>query len=185
MTGGRRTLLGLGLFGLGLLGVLAAGVWLVAAPGSHASPAVAPAPRPTDSTWPLLAAGPAGSPSVPPSVPLGSAAATAVPSAPAAPKPGATAAPVAQPFVQSFAGQPGVKPLKPLPSPTGTHFVRPNVDGCDHNYGEVTQCVPWTFPPGTTDKCAWLAAHGFPALRVAAADRQKLDPDGNRIACDD
>lgn len=184
MRGARRTLLG-----LGLLGVLAAGVWLVAAPGSHASPAVAPAPRPTDSTWPLLAAGPAG-PAGPAPVPVPppvtpTAAATAVPSSPAAPNPGGAAAPIVQPFVQDFAGQPGVKPLKPLPSPTGTHFVRPNVDGCDHNYGEITQCVPWTFPPGTTDKCAWLAERGFQPLKVAAADRQKLDPDGNKIACDD
>jgi hypothetical protein len=172
VTGARRTLLV-----LGVLGVLAAGVWLVAAPGEHdASPAAAPAvpaPRPTDSTWPGLTAAASASPSVPPTAP-----ATAVPS------PAAPGGPVAEPFVQNYAGQPGVKPLKALPSPTGTHFVRPNVDGCDHNYGEITQCVPWTFPKGTEDKCAWLAERGFKNLKVAAADRQKLDPDGNRIACD-
>jgi hypothetical protein len=175
VTGARRTLMI-----VAVLGVLAAGIWLVAAPGEHnASPAaapVAPAPRPTDSTWPLLAAGP------PSSSPLPTATADAPSSSPAA-QGGPTEA-VAEPFVQNFAGQPGVKPLKALPSPTKTHFVRPNVDGCDHNYGTVTQCVPWTFPPGTTDKCAWLAAHGFEELTVAGADRQKLDPDGNRIACD-
>jgi hypothetical protein len=86
--------------------------------------------------------------------------------------------------VQNYAAQPGVKPLKALPSPTTTHFVRPNVDGCDHNYGEITQCVPWTFPPGTEDKCAWLTERGFHPLTVAAKDRQRLDPDGNKIACD-
>jgi hypothetical protein len=175
VTGARRTLTI-----LGVLGVLAAGVWLIAAPGEHdASPAaapVAPAPRPTDSTWPLLAG----------SAPATSAAPTATTGSPSPPPAtgGGRVEPVAEPFVQNFAGQPGVKPLKPLPSPTETHFVRPNVDGCDHNYGTVTQCVPWTFPPGTTDKCAWLAAHGFEKLKVAAADRQELDPDGNKVACD-
>ncbi|MFI7547815.1 hypothetical protein [Actinoplanes sp. NPDC049599] len=172
MSGARRTLIV-----LGVLGVLAAGVWLVAAPGERdASPAagpVAPAPRPTDSTWPRLAASAPADPAAPP------AAATAASSSPAAP-----GGPVAEPFVQNFAGQPGVKPLKPLPSPTKTRYVRPNVDGCDHNYGEITQCVPWTFPPGTKDKCAWLTERGFLPLTVAAADRQKLDPDGNKVACD-
>ena len=173
MTGVRRTLLG-----LAVLGVLAAGVWLVAAPGKHeaagaAAPA-APAPRPTDSTWPGVTAAASAGPSVRPTT-------TAVPS-PAAP--GGPGGPTAEPFVQNYAGQPGAKPLKPLPSPMRTHFVRPNVDGCDHNYGETTQCVPWTFPAGTKDKCAWLADHGFDKLKVAAADRQQLDPDGNGIACD-
>ena len=36
-----------------------------------------------------------------------------------------------------------------------------------------------------TDKCAWLAAHGYAAVRVTGPDRQKLDPDGNGTACDD
>jgi hypothetical protein len=174
----RRSVLALAV--LGVLGVVAAGIWLVAGPGKQdASPAAAPAARPTDSTWPGLAAGPSATPSVPPT-----AAAPAVPAAPAAAEAGGPAGPVAEPFVQNYAGQPGVKPLKPLPSPTKTHYVRPNVDGCDHNYGEVTQCVPWTFPTGTTDKCTWLAEHGFKKLKVAAADRQKLDTDGNKIACD-
>ena len=173
MSGARRTLLV-----LAVLGAVAAGVRLVAAPGEpDAFPAAAPvaaAPRPTDSTWPGLAA----RSSAPPSPPPTAAAATAIPSSPA------TGGAVAEPFVQNFAGQPGAKPLRPLSSPTATHFVRPNVDGCDHNYGEITQCVPWTFPAGTRDKCAWLAERGFKTLKVAAADRQKLDPDGNRIACD-
>jgi hypothetical protein len=58
-----------------------------------------------------------------------------------------------------------------------------NADGCDHNYGSVTQCVPWTFPPGTSDKCAWLHAHGLTPLKVVGVDRQSLDPDGDRVAC--
>ncbi|MEU8228278.1 hypothetical protein AB0C12_01615 [Actinoplanes sp. NPDC048967] len=177
MTRVRRSVLALAV--LGVLGVVAAGIWLVAAPGKQdAAPVAAPAPRPTDSSWPGLAAGPSVAASVPPAADT-----PAVPSSPDAPA-GGPAEPVAEPFVQNYAGQPGVKPLKPLPSPTKKHYVRPNVDGCDHNYGEVTQCVPWTFPPGTTDKCAWLAEHGFKKLKVAAADRQKLDTDGNKIACD-
>ncbi|MEU7908028.1 hypothetical protein [Actinoplanes sp. NPDC049118] len=163
---------------LGAAGVLAAGVWLLAAPGGDdAAPAGAAAPRPTDSTWPL-----SGTPAAAPAT----SAATAVPSSPPAPAPPAPApGAAAEPFVQSFAGQPGVRPQRPLPSPTVTHHVRPNVDGCDHNYGTITQCVPWRFPPGTADRCAWLAAHGFKELRVAGVDRQKLDSDGNGIACDD
>jgi hypothetical protein len=94
----------------------------------------------------------------------------------------ATAA-AAEPFVQSFAQQPGVKPFKPLPSPTAKHSVPVDVDGCDHAYGKATQCIPWTFPAGTTDKCAWLAAHGYEDIAVVGTDRQKLDPDGNKVAC--
>jgi hypothetical protein len=59
-----------------------------------------------------------------------------------------------------------------------------NIDGCDHGYGEPTQCIPWTFPPGTTDKCVWLTAHGFGAVRVLGTDRHHLDPDGDGLACD-
>jgi hypothetical protein len=59
-----------------------------------------------------------------------------------------------------------------------------NIDGCDHGYGERTQCIPWTFPPGTTDKCAWLKAHGFEAVKVLGTDRHHLDPDGDGLACE-
>lgn len=64
----------------------------------------------------------------------------------------------------------------------------PGATGCDHNYGEPAQCVPWTFPDGIAeyaDKCLWLELNGFTGdLRVVGADRQRLDPDGNDIACD-
>lgn len=60
--------------------------------------------------------------------------------------------------------------------------------GCDRNYGEPTQCVPWEFPDGITapeDKCLWLELNGFTtAIEVAGTDRQRLDTDGNKIACD-
>ncbi|GAA3237401.1 hypothetical protein [Actinocorallia longicatena] len=69
----------------------------------------------------------------------------------------------------------------------GTTSLPANFDGCDHNYGEPTQCVPWTFPDGIElyeDKCLWLKINGFRKTKVHGADRQKLDPDGNKIACD-
>ena len=164
---------------LGVAGVLAGGVWLFAAQGGHDP---APAPRPTDVTWPLAAV--AASPTAPvsSSAPAASSSPPAAEPAAAAPSLAARGA-AAEPFVQSFAEQPGVPAQRPLPSPTSTHYVRPNVDGCDHNYGAITQCVPWTFPAGTADKCAWLAGHGFEQLRVVGTDRQKLDRDGNGIAC--
>jgi hypothetical protein len=59
-----------------------------------------------------------------------------------------------------------------------------NVDGCDHSYGTRAQCIPWTFPAGVTDKCAWLTAHGYQRIPVAGPDRQHLDPDRNGAACD-
>jgi len=91
----------------------------------------------------------------------------------------------AAPFVQPFAAQPGVKPLRPRKSPTAPVRVDITVDGCDHNYGTRTQCVPLTFPVGVTDKCEWLAQHGYRGLKVTGTDRQRLDPDGNGVACDD
>jgi hypothetical protein len=156
---------------IGAFVVLAFGVWAVAMPGRHsASPAgaaatPAPASHPIGAKW---------TPSISPS--------------PRPPAPTVTVAPApvaaAEPFVQTFADQPGVRPLPKLPSPTATLHQPVNIDGCDHGYGERTQCVPWTFPPGTTDKCAWLAAHGFDAVPVVGKDRHHLDPDGDGIACD-
>nr|WP_221374804.1 hypothetical protein [Actinoplanes polyasparticus] len=103
--------------------------------------------------------------------------------------PAATAATVAAggppaPLVQTFAGQPGVRPLPARPSPTAPMPVPAHVDGCDRAYGTRAQCVPWTFPPNVTDKCAWLAANGFTGLTVRSPDRHRLDPDRNGTACD-
>ncbi|MDI6101788.1 hypothetical protein QLQ12_24505 [Actinoplanes sp. NEAU-A12] len=89
------------------------------------------------------------------------------------------------PFVQPFAGQPGVTRQKPKRKPTAPVKVAPTVDGCDRSYGTIAQCVPVRFPPGVTDKCAWLRDHGFPALKVTGPDRQGLDPDRNGSACDE
>ncbi|MCM4078862.1 hypothetical protein [Paractinoplanes hotanensis] len=119
------------------------------------------------------------------------------PAAPArvSPPPGTTRPPAAPaatvaaggppaPFVQTFAGQPGVRPLPARPSPTAPVPVPAHVDGCDRAYGTPGQCVPWTFPPNVTDKCAWLATNGFTGLTVRSPDRHRLDSDRNGIACD-
>ncbi|MEU8661575.1 hypothetical protein [Actinoplanes philippinensis] len=88
------------------------------------------------------------------------------------------------PFVQTFAAQPGVTRQKAKRKPTAPVKVAPTVDGCDRNYGTVAQCVPVRFPEGVTDKCAWLRDHGYQAVKVAAKDRQGLDPDRNGVICD-
>jgi hypothetical protein len=91
----------------------------------------------------------------------------------------------AAPFVQRFAAQPGIRPLPPRSSPTAKVRVPATVDGCDRNYGEKTQCIPLKFPPDATDKCDWLAAHGFEHIRVVGTDRQKLDHDHDGVACNE
>jgi hypothetical protein len=75
------------------------------------------------------------------------------------------------------------EPLPALPSPTGPATVPANVDGCDHAYGGPAYCVPWTFPAGVEDRCAWLAGHGYPPLAVLGPDRHGLDADGDGTAC--
>jgi len=161
---------------LGVLGVLGLGGWVLAAAGY----------QPDSPPAALLAS---ASPSVSPSAAAPSAPALSASAAPAPTTRPSSSSPAAAatvgPFVQTFADQPGVRPQPALPSPTATLPIRANIDGCDRNYGSVSQCVPWIFPPGTTDKCAWLAAHGFKDLPIVGSDRQHLDPDGNGTACDD
>jgi hypothetical protein len=82
------------------------------------------------------------------------------------------------PYVQAF----GPQSAPPLPKPGGKPSLA-NVDGCDHDYGTANQCVPWSFPTGVTDRCAWLRAHNFSALRVRGQDRLGLDTNHDRIAC--
>jgi hypothetical protein len=155
---------------IGTLAVLTIGVWAVATPGRHsASPAGA---FPAGPATPAATSHPAGSASPPSASPS--------PAASSRPNP----SPSAEPFVQAFADQPGVRPLPAVPSPTAKLSQPVNIDGCDHGYGERTQCIPWTFPPGTTDKCGWLAAHGFGVVKVLGKDRHHLDPDGDGLACD-
>lgn len=64
--------------------------------------------------------------------------------------------------------------------------VPENVDGCDHAYG-ATICVPWEFPREVktqAQKCEYLKVRGFTRLEVPGRDRHGLDPDKNKIACD-
>jgi hypothetical protein len=81
------------------------------------------------------------------------------------------------PLVQGFAR--GGKAVTPMVTPTpGT-----GLDGCDHGYGTAAQCVPTSFPPGVTDRCDWLRAHGFGPLAVRGPDRLRLDTNHDRVAC--
>jgi hypothetical protein len=88
------------------------------------------------------------------------------------------------PYVQPFAQQPGAKPRGPQPSPTAGVEIAEGTDGCDHAYGERDVCVPWEFPAGVTDKCAWLRERGFEPLRITGGrDRHGLDRNGDGTAC--
>ncbi|HWS32051.1 MAG TPA: hypothetical protein VN408_04830 [Actinoplanes sp.] len=109
-------------------------------------------------------------------------------SPPATTVPPATASTAAtpEPFVQTFADQPGARPLSRLPSPTTTVSMPVNVDGCDRSYGTRSQCVPRNLPPGVTDVCTWLRDRGFldRPLTARTPDRHHLDTDTNGFACD-
>jgi hypothetical protein len=60
-----------------------------------------------------------------------------------------------------------------------------NVDGCDHDYGTATVCVPWTIPGATPRaKCAWLTSNGFADLKVYGTDRQRLPEDAQGYVCE-
>jgi hypothetical protein len=44
--------------------------------------------------------------------------------------------------------------------------------------------VPWQFPAGATDKCAWLRQRGFEPLEITGGrDRHGLDRNGDGTAC--
>lgn len=173
MTRNRLIMLIAGTLGVLVLG--AAGFWTLNRP---ATAPVSAAPAPTGYPW--VVSPPSGEP-VTSTAPSGAAAPAGTAAAPQAmANPGGEA----EPFVQTFADQPGVKPLPKLPSPTSTRSMPAFADGCDHGYGDRNQCIPLVFPDGTTDKCAWLADRGFTKVKVAGDDRHKLDPDGNGIACD-
>ncbi len=108
----------------------------------------------------------------------------AVPIVGAGGTPKATTAPPPPPRIHPFAQQPGRTPHAVLPSPTAPLTVEEGNDGCDHGYGDRNVCVPWRFPPGVTDYCGWLAAHGYPPLKVRNdRDRHGLDTNRDGIAC--
>jgi hypothetical protein len=172
------------LLGLGTAATLTAAVWVGATRLDHrnAPPRAAVAEDSVAAVATLPAPGPSGSPSGRVSgeklglLPKG-------PGRQPAPRPNPHAA--AAPFVQRFAGQPGIGPLPPRSSPTAKVRVPATIDGCDRNYGEKTQCVPLKFPPDVTDKCDWLTAHGFQHVRVVHTDSQRLDDDHDGVACND
>ena len=93
--------------------------------------------------------------------------------------PAAAPAPHILPFAQDLLGARLALPAGPL------HVaVAWNVDGCDHDYGSASQCVPWTIPAPAGQGCQWLAAHGFGPLKVNGRDRLGLDANQDGIACD-
>jgi hypothetical protein len=123
-------------------------------------------------------AGVAGSGGVATAAAAGPAGASAHPSVPA----GSPGPP--QPFIQAFAQQSGAPRVTAKPVPTGKLTIPANIDGCDHDYGGIGLCVPWTFPAGVTDRCAWLRAQGFGPVPVTGTDRLGLDTNHDRVACD-
>jgi hypothetical protein len=89
----------------------------------------------------------------------------------------------ADPYIQPFAQQPGIAPQPTLAPPSGPAAPLEHVDGCDRAYGTGAQCIPRAFPPGVTDKCAWLDERGYGPLAVHGEDRQRLDRSGDGTAC--
>jgi hypothetical protein len=81
-------------------------------------------------------------------------------------------------FARDLHGERMVLPDGPSPVP-----MTDDLDGCDHDYGTAAQCVPYSFPPGTTNACTWLAEHGFGPIAVKGRDRHNLDTDHDGIAC--
>jgi len=81
----------------------------------------------------------------------------------------------------------GSDPAKPVTDmKPGAVSIREsfNEDGCDHDYGEANQCVPWKIPGSTPQaQCAWLASNGFGALKVYGTNRQHLPEDAQGYVC--
>jgi hypothetical protein len=99
----------------------------------------------------------------------------------------ATAAQQATARVQTFADDPGeAEPARATPKNPRKSGVKvaEGYDGCDHTYGEISQCVPWTFPAmARSERCDWLSEHGFGPLTVHGRDRHKLDTNRDGVAC--
>ena len=59
-----------------------------------------------------------------------------------------------------------------------------NIDGCDHDYGTGSQCVPWQIPASSPQAaCAWLKANGFGPLKVYGTNRQHLPENSAGYVC--
>jgi hypothetical protein len=96
--------------------------------------------------------------------------------------------PSESPTIEPYATAPEEKAVTASPEAKKSPMLVPkNFDGCDHSYGEISQCIPSTFPGGLTSpaqKCKWLAGHGLPHPKVLGNDSQHLDADHNKVACD-
>jgi hypothetical protein len=87
------------------------------------------------------------------------------------------------PFIMNFDGaMPGThvvanKSDRPVPEPA-------NITGCDYDYGQASQCVPWQIPASTPQaKCGWLQANGFGPLKVVGVNRQHLPENAHGYVC--
>ncbi|MCX5204563.1 DUF1929 domain-containing protein [Streptomyces sp. NBC_00237] len=110
---------------------------------------------------------------------------------------------VAAARVQSYADELNAAPKPPRQAAPGEDgrpkaprgvLLADGYDGCDHAYGTVSTCVPWTFPqleqgrphsklaPPVADRCEWLKSKGYGPLE-ARRDRHGLDRDGDGVAC--
>ena len=59
-----------------------------------------------------------------------------------------------------------------------------NIDGCDHDYGTGSQCIPWHIPASSPQAaCAWLKANGFGSLKVYGTNRQNLPENSAGYVC--
>jgi hypothetical protein len=45
--------------------------------------------------------------------------------------------------------------------------------------------VPASFPPGVTNRCAWLLEHGYGPMKITGRDSLHLDTNHNGTACDE
>ncbi|GAB2746317.1 hypothetical protein [Kitasatospora kifunensis] len=120
-------------------------------------------------------------------LPTSSAQSRPVPPGTAEQQPGTAQQQQPAPHVMDFAH--GLNaPAKQQPPQTAGTPVAVTADGCDHAYGDINVCVPWTFPaaagtaPGAG--CRWLLAHGYPPLAVHGRDRLGLDTNHDGTACD-
>jgi hypothetical protein len=67
--------------------------------------------------------------------------------------------------------------LQPVP-------VRPDIDGCNRDYGTAAQCIPKALPGGQGDICSYLAKRGIKGVKVRGADRSRIDRNRNGVVCD-
>jgi hypothetical protein len=91
----------------------------------------------------------------------------------------AAPAPLVRTFADGLTG-PRVKTYKRprrIPEPW-------NIDGCDHDYGTASQCVPWHVPASSGERaCAWLKSNGFGPLKVHGTNRQHLPENEHGYVC--